>query len=340
MFRPIHLLPIPTHPHLDHITEVKERWEKGVGITYHEKIIELIKRGGGEDFLQVDYQRVGGFGQIMEDQGDLKGIQVSNLSIDFPKTDNFEGINFSYAEFWHSTFNNATFLSTYFGFSKFYNFNFKNCIFLCTNFYGVKFENVRFINCSFIESCSFNNCEFVNCTFDKYFTKENLFIDCLFDVNTYVSDFSKKSLNESREVLDNKNVPNIYKGIKNSYLAGEVFDKYRKYFYKQKEAETRYLKKGFNKIGNYLTENITGYGVRPTTVLASMLFVLLSFFTLYLLNFSPAESIVLSFSAFTTLGDIPDKVPFNYLYIIEAALGIGSFALLITVLANIWFSEK
>ncbi len=340
MFRPIHLLPKPINSDFDKISEYKERWEKGHGEKCYDFVINKIKKGGGEDFLQWDYQQGQDLKHIMKDEWDLKGIKIWQLDIDFPKGDNFEGIDFSFAEFWHSRFKSATFPSTYFEFSKFYNFKFEDCLFSFANFYGVKFEKVKFKNCTFVEHNSFNNCEFIDCEFDNFFTAGNLFIDCLFDVNTQVKNISFKPIHKFKVELENSNLPNIYKGIKNSYLSGQVFDKYREYFFKQKRSETRYLKRGIKKLGSYFLENLTGYGVRPTAVLSFMFLIISFFFLGFLTKYSVSESIIMSIGAFTSSGNILETYPYNYLYVIESFLGIGLFALLITVLANIWFSEK
>lgn len=340
MFRPIHLLPKPINPDFDKSLKYKERWEKEYGKKCYDFIINKIKEGGGEDFLQWDFQQGHDLKHIMESEGDLKGIKIWELDIDFPKTDNFEAIDFSYAEFWHSKFKNATFLSTYFGFSEFYNFEFEKCLFSFTNFYGVRFEKVNFKNSTFVEHNSFNNCEFIDCEFDNFFTQKNLFTDCLFDANTQVKNLSFEPIHKFQVKLENNNLPNIYKGIKDSYLSGQVFDKYREYFFEQKKTETRYLKKGIQQIGNYLLENLTGYGVRPSATLSFMLMIIFIFSILYSFKYSFSRSLVISFTAFTTMGEAPGVSPYNFLYALESGVGICLFALLITVLANIWFSEK
>ena len=128
MFTPIHLLPKPRNPDYDDIPSYKERWEKGVGEECYKKVIKMIREGAGEDFLQSAFEAREL--QVMSDYQDLKGIKIWKEDIDFPSGDSFEGIDFSYSEFWHSKFNNAVFGSTYSAFSKVYNFEFKNCLFM------------------------------------------------------------------------------------------------------------------------------------------------------------------------------------------------------------------
>jgi len=338
MFRPIHLLPKPDN--LDKILEYKERWESEPGKKCYNFIINKIKEGGGEDFLQWDFQEGPDLKLIMEDEWDLKGIKIWELDINFPQEDNFENMDFSYAKFWHSKFKNATFSNTYFGFSKLYNCEFKNCLFGFTNFYGAKFEKVKFENCSFIEYNSFNNCDFIECEFDNFFTDRNLFIDCNFDVNTIVKKISFKPIHDFRIIFEKQNLSNIYKGIKDSYLSGEVFDKYREYYFKQKRSETKYTKRGMSKIGGYFVESLAGYGVRPLFTLGFIIIVIFIFTLIYYFKFPLPKSLLMSLSALTTMGEVPNVCPYNFFYILESTIGIFLFALFVTILANIWFSEK
>jgi Pentapeptide repeats (8 copies) len=99
--------------------KVQSRWEHDDGRSLCERVIEKIRKGAGEDFLQWDFEQ-GRLG-FLEDYWDLAGIQLSNEDITFPTGDNFENIDFSYAKFWHCVFVNATFPQTHFSFAKLYN---------------------------------------------------------------------------------------------------------------------------------------------------------------------------------------------------------------------------
>src|SRR5260370_19062776 len=142
-----------------------ERWEAPEGRQLHEKIVGLIRKGAGEDFLQWEFEQ-GDLGFI-EDQWDLAGIQLFSESIDFPTGDNFENIDFSYAHFWHCTFTNACFMQAHFSFTKFYNVEFRDCLFAFAHFYGATLENCRFINCDFVEENGFSNCEISETRFEN-----------------------------------------------------------------------------------------------------------------------------------------------------------------------------
>lgn len=337
MFQPIHLL----NTNIDDFKKYQGRWESDKGRKIQEYIIEKIKKGAGEDFLQYDFQS--GKLPILENEWDLKGIQIWQLDITFPKNDTFEAIDFSYSRFWHSKFKTAAFVGGGGGsFARIYNCQFINCLFYLCGWRGCTFEKVKFIKCDFMEHTYFVNCEFKDCEFVDCFLKENVFSDCLFDVNSFVGQLKKQSNHFGKHVLDEKDQPEIYKGIKDAYSTGEVYDKYRDYFFKQKEAETKYLRKGFSKISAQIQESTTGYGVRPSRVVEWAVFTILMFAIIYFSIFKQSIDIALvtSLSAFATMGNVPSISFMSYLYLFESLLGIGLFALFITVLANVWFGEK
>ena len=337
MFQPIHLLNTDT----GELTKYQERWETNKGKEIQEYIIEKIKQGAGEDFLQYDFEK--GKLPILEDEWDLKGIQIWKLDTTFPQNDTFEAIDFSYSRFWHSKFKKAAFVGGGGGsFARVYNCDFTNCLFYLCGWRGCTFEKVRFINCDFMEHTYFVNCEFKNCEFTNCFLKENIFSDCLFDVNTSVNHLKEQTNNFGKHTLDKKDLPGIYKGIKDAYRAGEVFDKCRDYFFKQKATETQYLKSGIPKISALIQESMTGHGVKPIRVVEWAVFTILFFANIYIFMFRQTVDTALlgSIGAFATMGDIPSIPVMNYLYLIESLFGIGLFALFITALANVWFGEK
>ncbi|UCC80794.1 MAG: hypothetical protein JSW64_05395, partial [Candidatus Zixiibacteriota bacterium] len=132
MFRPIHILPLFS---IEDRSKYQERWNSKTGREIYEYILEKIRKGGGEDFLQNDFWD--GKLKIMENQWDLRGFNIFKEEIEFPADENFEGINFSYCQFYHSTFAKAVFEST-FSFSRIYNCNFVECIFHYSSFYGAR----------------------------------------------------------------------------------------------------------------------------------------------------------------------------------------------------------
>jgi hypothetical protein len=65
--------------------KVRSRWQSEEGTPLQEKIIDLIRKGAGEDFLQGHFEH-GALG-FVEDQWDLAGIQLFNEDIVFPTGD-------------------------------------------------------------------------------------------------------------------------------------------------------------------------------------------------------------------------------------------------------------
>ena len=106
----------------------RRRWEQPAGRALRDHVIELIRAGAGEDFLQADFED----GRLapLENMHDLKGFKIFEEHFDFPGGDTFEAIDFSYADFYHSSFNNAVF-NSHVAFARVYNCEFKRCIFSC-----------------------------------------------------------------------------------------------------------------------------------------------------------------------------------------------------------------
>lgn len=341
MFTPIHSLPQFNENELN---KYQNRWKDYNGKQILEKIIKMIENGAGEDFLEWDFEH-GKLG-FLEDMRDLKGIDIFKEDINFPKGDNFEGIGFSYAQFYHSKFNNATFVKSSFGFARLYNCVFKNCLFAYNIFYGCRIEKVQFINCDFVENNSMTNCNIIETEYKNCFYKNVLFNDCKFDVKTLLDNPKDKPSSTFNVELDKTNLAEIYKGIKEAYVSGGVFMESRKYFFKQKQSITRHNIKGkLNKIKNLLLEFTTGYGIRPMRVLCSMLGFFIFYSSFFICKLGFAKGILLSAGAFFTFGANINYLQylsnfFKILYIFEAFTGISMIALFIVVLSNLWFTEK
>lgn len=146
--------------------QYRRRWEQQDGRRLSERVLELIRGGAGEDFLQRDFE--GGRLAPLEDMHDLKGLTIFDEHFDFPDGDTFEAIDFSHANFYHSTFNNAVF-NCYIGFARIYNCEFRRCIFSFNHAYATTFDKCRFIECEFVESDTFTNCRFRDSEFRNCF---------------------------------------------------------------------------------------------------------------------------------------------------------------------------
>lgn len=342
MFTPVHLLPQYNTEELD---KYRDRWEDSEGQRLQDRIIAMVESGAGEDFLQQDFEQ-GDLG-FLENMWDLKGIRVLSREIDFPMEDNFEGIDFSYGSFSHSKFRNATFLNTSFRFTRLYNCEFVDCNFLFTSFYGATLEKTTFINCDFIEHDSMTNCDLRGVKFEACFIPTNLFFNCKFDEQTNIVDLLDEPWRGRGTLKLNKgDLAEIFKGIKDGYLAGDVPKQARLYSFKEKQSVTRYnTKRHPEKTWGYFLELIAGYGIKPHRVLFTMLLVFIIFSLVFCAKIGFSEGILLSAGAFFTFGANTHHLQtlsafLKIIYIAEAFFGISLMALFITVLANLWFRER
>src|SRR5258708_22292 len=226
-------------------TRVRTRWDEAEEVK--EKILERIRRGAGEDFLQWDFEN-GNLGPL-EDQWDLAGFNLFTEELAFSgNDDNFENIDFSYSEFWHSTFSNAAFLQAHFTFAKLFNVEFRNCLFSFAHFYGATLEQCRFINCDFVDENGFSNCDFVNSEFANCFFNKSKFSDCRFDENVHFSASGGKLIlglrasptSSFKTQLITPDVSKIFRNIKEAYHSGQVYAEVRKYVFLQHQAYTRF----------------------------------------------------------------------------------------------------
>mgnify|MGYP001601910208 CR=1 FL=1 len=341
MFTPIYLLPQYNGKDCD---KYQSRWDTSQGIEIRNKVLKMIRDGAGEDFLQWDFEHKElGF---LESMWDLKGIDIYNEKIDFPTDDNFEAIDFTYASFYHSKFRNATFPGTGFGFSKIYNCEFADCVFSRTSFYSATLEGSKFINCDFIEHNSITNCELREVKFERCFVYKNIFFNCKFDEQTFIdAPLDKPNIMKSFE-SSKSDLAEIFKGIKEGYMAGDVIRQARQYFFKERQSIIRYNAKGWRgKASGYFLELIAGYGIKPIRVLLTMLTIFLIFSIFFIGKVGISEGLLLSSGAFFTFGANTHLLStlsgfWKIIYILESFLGISLMALFITVLANFWFREK
>ncbi len=342
MFTPIHLVPQYDR---DAAERYQGRWETHDGQALRDKVLGMIRQGAGEDFLQWEFEH-GGLG-FLESMADLKGLKIFNEDITFPDGDSFEGIDFSYSEFYHSKFRNAAFISA-FRFSRIYNCEFINCVFAFNGFYGTTLEKVKFINCDFFEQNSFTNCQLLDVQFQGCFIPENIFFDCRFDESTAVNELAPKPIRMTASglVLEKSHRAGIYKGIKEAYTAGGAVAKAREYFFKQMKAVTRYNTQGFwRKAWSYFFEYVAGYGVKPHRVLFTMCVVYLLSLLVFLQRYGLSDALLLTAGAFFTFGASSDLVRegpafWQVFYVATSFLGISLTALFVTVLANVWLRER
>src|SRR5947209_13657315 len=250
--------------------KARSRWTDDAGEELHEKIVSLIRKGAGEDFLQWDFEE-GRLG-FLENQWDLAGFDLFKKEITFPKDDNFENIDFSHAQFWHCTFINATFPQTHFTFVKLYNVEFRNCLFAFAHFYGATLEKCRFLNCDFVEENGFTNCSFTETVFLNCFFNKNKFTDCEFDEGVSV-EFERQpqvlglptqTSSGFQERLEVTRISGIYRGIKEGFLAGKITAQAHRYSFLQQQAYTRFNRPNYvDGVRARVWELLAGYGLRP-----------------------------------------------------------------------------
>jgi uncharacterized protein YjbI with pentapeptide repeats len=341
MFTSIHLLPQNTGDHW----KFKERWDSDVGRDLHDMILKKIRRGGGEDFLQSDFE-AGRLG-FLEDKRDLRGFKFFQETIVFPTADNFEAIDFSHAEFWHCDFTNG-FFSCRMAFTKFYNCTFTKCIFSFNHCYAAMFENVRFIDCDFLEHDTFTNCSFSGTLFQNTFFPANVFYDCLFDSTTQLQPLIEKPVRHKSDSvrLHDTDKSDLLRSIGEAYLSGHASNIARTYQFQHLQCLTRYNTKHVpDKLGGLLFEYLSGYGLRPWRVIASMF----TYFAIALFAFASQvgflDAILLTSGALFTFGAktyLLDNLSlwFRALYILSSFVGISLTALFITVLVNVFSSNK
>lgn len=342
MYTPLHLLPQTSPSERERSCE---RWDTERGQQIHSEVVEMIRKGAGEDFLQWKFEEEG-WSDFLDSMWDLKGIQLTSESIDFPRADNFESIDFSFSSIYHCEFKNATFLGSYFGFARLYNCTFISCTFVNTSFFASTFEKSAFIGCDFVDSNRFLNSEFVDCRVKDWFTRKPLFEDCRFDNTTTVDDL-RSVAKWSDHRLEDRDRADVYRGLEEAYVAGSVDRNARRYYFKKRQCITRYNERWPTKLNGYLLELNSGYGVYPARVFGSMLAVFMLGSVLFWLvgGLSPYDSALLSAGAFFTFGARADQLTllpsfFLAIYVAESFAGIGLMALLVTVLARLWFSQS
>jgi hypothetical protein len=339
--------PIDRLPQFDPEKQAKyrDRWQDAPGRALHDKILAMIRAGAGEDFLQWEFEQ-GRLG-FLEDMLDLKGLNIFDEQFNFPSGDTFENINFDYAEFWHSKFNNAVFYCSM-AFTRVHNCEFKRCIVSFNRAYATTFEKCRFVECEFVETNSFTNCVFLDTTLENCFIPKRLFFDCTFDQVTLVGPFAPRPfrMNPDSFTIDLKDRSDVLSGIEQAYRDGGVLTKARDYYFQRMQAVTRYNSATrFEMFSGFCKEYLAGYGVRPLRVLAVMVVAFLLSTLVFASAVGLGDGTILSAGALFTFGARADLLtqlgPFyRIVYVLTAFAGISLTALLITVLANVWFRER
>lgn len=259
-----------------------QRWYTQEGIRAQKYITDLIKQGGGEDFLQRDIQ-YGVLKGFLEDEFDLKGINLYGVNVNCPKVDNFQRIDFSYSKFIQSNFNGCT-ISCNFYFVQFKRCKFINCTFAGSYFIGCFFQNCTFENVDFIQNDQIVNCEIEQTDFVNFFSNNNLLKDCKIFNSTQL-DTPKKYPNGNWDKLefDQRILSDFYTEVSLGYKETKSLEKSSNYRYLARKAYTRYnVRSKFKKwIRILINEFVIGYGEKPFNILRAAVLLIIIFGILY-----------------------------------------------------------
>ncbi len=337
----------PTHQLSQHdrkeAARYRGRWDSPEGQVLADDLRVRIRNGAGEDFLQWDFEQ----GQLgfLEDYHDLRGLELHGEDITFPRGDNFENVDFSYASWYNCTFRGACFISR-FNFTRLFRCEFRNCTFAFNRFFGSRLEHVKFINCQFVENNSFINCDCVDLQVRNSFFSEDLFTDCRFDAETVVEDPSEKPHSFGDLTLDRRRLAEIFRGIKDGFDAGGVHAIARTYFFRQMQANRKFNSTSrLQWTAGLSLELLAGYGVRPLRVLRAMAIFLLLSIGVFAAHWGLTGGLALGAGSFFTFGARTDLLKDAGLgwwiwYVATAFAGMSLTALFVTVLANVWLRER
>lgn len=344
MFTPIYLLPQYNEAELN---RYRDRWETDEGLETSQRVLELIRNGAGEDFLQWDFEN--GRLPLLESMSDLKGLYLHG-DFDFPDDETFEVIDFSYALISNAKMHNAAFPSTRGAFTEFVRCIFSNCSFRGAKFFGATFDECEFVECDFLWGCEFVNCDFTGGRFSRAFFERNVFVNCRFSETVDINSGKLEAHGTARPQadpapsLDRPERSGIFRAIKEAYAAGRVGNMEDRYFVKEMEAITS-AAPWKARPGRYFLQVVTNYGVAPFRVGGAMAAILFAGGLLFAREVGLRDGLVISAGAFFTFGvnasalaELPPA--FSVLYVVEAFFGLSATALFITLLAARWFRRS
>jgi hypothetical protein len=323
----------------------RSRWESTQGKKDHAFIMDLIeKKGAGEDFLQRDFEQ----NKIptIEHMHDLRGFQIWTKEINFPQKDNFENIDFSHSEFWHSKFRNGVWYCSL-GFARQYNCVFENMAFFFNNYFCSTLERVSFLNCNFFSHSSFTNCELIDAVFENCHFDSVPFANCKFAGNTRFSGVRMVPVGgmpASRSELKKKNRCFIFQSISEGYRNGGQNRLAREFYYKQMSNYTFYNLPPYQKPASFLAMFVTGYGVLPFRIFLWLILMFSGNLLYFKQFFNASDSLILAAGALFTFGaktNLLDNLSFlgQLLYVFTSFAGISLVALLVSSFSNIWNRE-
>lgn len=327
---------------------LRDRWtdaKTGQKTASYDKVLAGIRDGAGSDFLNIQFYD----GQLpdLDNDRDLRGIQLSGVDKDFGPGDTFKGLDFRYAEFWHCHLKNAVFYSCSLDFARFYNCTFENCAFAFTSFLAVRMEKCRFVDCDLPEACSLENVMAVNSTFDRcFFGPTTPFRDCYFDDLSAVTNLQLHSYHYGANVTTSlAALSGFFSSFQAAYEAAGVEELASKCFWEGRQAYTRHNTRGVAKVFSLLNELLSGYGTRPRRPLLAMVALYATGTAGYAQSMPLNESIVFTAGALFTFGAASEHLRGlgwigRLYYVVLAFSGIALSALFVTSLAHRWFRPR
>lgn len=332
---------LPGHDEAEH-RRCEDRWTVGRGQQDRERVLALIRDGAGEDFLQRDVEA--GRLPTLTGMWDLRGLQIHGETLRFPEGDTFESIDFGFASFWHTTFENAVFESAM-RFGRVCGCTFTRCIFIHGHCFATRFEDCQFVDCDFIESFSFTNCDFRSVDFCGCYLGLPMFDDCRFDAATRVSDSSPRPVRGFNAQRDLKRQSTLYIGISEAYRSGGAREKARDALFEALCAETRHNRDGARRAVGYVKEFVFGYGLRPGRVLRALVGMLIIGTAGFTPTMPPRDAFLVAAGAVFTFGVHADRLDqlaplYSVLYTLLAFGGISLIALLAAVWARVFFADE
>lgn len=329
----------------DKSKKYQNRWKTKEGIPLKHHILKALRNDTEEHYLQKEFAEDKLL--FLEHDRDLKGLYIEDEEILDRPRNALQEADLSYSYVVSTNFKNLDLSHINFSFASLYNVTFINCVFSYSTFFACYLENVTFLGCDFLERNNIRNCRFTNVRFKHCFVEKNLFHSCCFDEQTTLDPFIHSSRHVKKQVqFHRKELPELYKGIKEGYLAGNVIKKSRDYYFLERQSITRYMVDNTSeKIANYFLEIVAGYGIRPLRVLLWMGILFLLFSLIFTERLGYPDGLLLSTGSYFTNGvdsQVITHIGIGYqlLFILESFLGIVFTTLFITVMANLWFSEK
>jgi hypothetical protein len=232
---------------------------------------------------------------------------------------------------------------------------FRNCLFAFAHFYGATLEKCRFIDCDFPDENGFSNCELLETRFENCFFNKGKFFDCKFDEQVafevsrqpQIAGLLSQTSSGFQCLFEKNNISGIYRGIKEGFVAGQIYGKARQYSFLQHQAYTRFNRVGMaEKATAYCWELLSGYGLKPARVLTCLisLFAIVFVWFAYELG-SVQDSLIFTSGAFLTFGAKSELLRnlslFDHIvYIVSAFAGVALVALFITVMANVLLKDN